>query len=111
MERYSSSSFLHLLLIITDKGGAVDNQNALSHYSGTNHQIGLESARGSTYWPIRVFSFFVECTEVNAYAYLVMKYFLMNYNTFVQFRKIDKAFIHNSYINEKTCGCTAKTRK
>ena len=45
--------------------GAVENHNALSNYGGTKYQIVLESARGKTWWPIRVFDFFIACAEVN----------------------------------------------
>ena len=38
------------------------------------------------FWPIRLFAFFIVCTEVNAY--LAMKYFLNNDETFVNFGKI-----------------------
>ena len=32
--------------------GAVENKNALRHDGGTKYQIGLESAWGTTWWPI-----------------------------------------------------------
>ena len=63
-----------------------------------------------TWWPIRVFAFFIECTEVNAY--LAMKYFLKTDDKFMDFRKkLAKALINNSYTNEKTCGSPANARK
>ena len=65
--------------------GAVDNHNALRHDDGTKSQFGLESKWGTTWWPIQVFSFFIPCTEVNAY--LEMKYFLKTDDKFMDFRK------------------------
>ena len=37
--------------------GAMDNHNALRHDGGTKSQIGLESAWGTTWWPILFFYF------------------------------------------------------
>ena len=37
--------------------GAVENHNALRHGGGSKFQIGLESAWGTTWWPIQVFAF------------------------------------------------------
>ena len=64
---------------------AVDNNNDLRHDGGIKSQIGLESVRGTTWWPIQVFAFFVACTEVDAY--LAMKYFLKTDETFMNFRE------------------------
>ena len=56
------------------------------------------------------FSFFVECAEVDAY--LAMKYFLKTDDIFMNFqKKLAKALINNSYMNEKTCGSPENTRK
>ena len=65
--------------------GEVDNHNALRDDDRTKYQFGLEVKWGTTWWPIRVFTFFVACTEVNAY--LVMKYFLKTDDKFMDFRK------------------------
>ena len=54
--------------------GAVENHNDLRHDDGTKYQFYFKSERGTTWWPIRVFDFFIACTEVNAC--LAMKYFL-----------------------------------
>ena len=64
---------------------AVDNCNALSRYGRTKSQIGLDSAWGKTWCPIRVFYLFLACTEVNAY--LAIKYLLKNDETFISFVK------------------------
>ena len=61
----------------------MDKQNALRHAGKTKSQIGLESARGTTWWPIQGFVFFTVCTEVNAY--LAMKYFLKKDDSFMHF--------------------------
>ena len=37
--------------------GAMENKNSLSHDSKTKPQISLESAWGTTWWPIPVFDF------------------------------------------------------
>ena len=55
------------------------------------------------------FSIFVACTEVNVY--LAMKYFLKTDDTFVDFRKLAKGLINNSYTNEKACGSPENVRK
>ena len=83
--------------------GEVDNQNDLKHDYRNKPQFGFESKWGTTWWPIRVFAFFMECTEVNAYP--VMTYFLNTDNKFMYFRKKwTKVLNNNSYTNEKTCG-------
>ena len=74
---------MKFLWIIKDTGGAVDNNNALRHCGGNQYQIGLESAWGTTWWPIRVFAFIIVCNEVNAY--LEMKYFLKRDDTFMKY--------------------------
>ena len=43
--------------------GVVYNHNALRHDGGTKSQFGLKSKWGTTWWPIRVFDFFIACTE------------------------------------------------
>ena len=63
-----------------------------------------ELPSGSSY-----FGFFVVCNEVNTY--LVMKYFLETDASFMNFRKIAKALINNSFMNDKTYGSTENTRK
>ena len=86
----------------------MDNHNASRHYGGTNSHIGLDISLVTTLWPIWNLIFFVACTEVNAY--LEMKYFLKNDETFMNFRKkMAKALIENSYINEKTFGSPENT--
>ena len=45
----------------------MDNHNGLIHDGGNKYQIGLESARGTTWWTIQVFTFFLKCTEVSTY--------------------------------------------
>ena len=63
----------------------MDNKNALMYDAGTNTQISLENARGTTRRTIRVFDFFIACNEVNAY--LAMEYLLNRDDTFINFRK------------------------
>ena len=46
--------------------GAVENNNSLRYDGRTKSKIGLNSAWGTTWWPILVFTFFVSCSEVNA---------------------------------------------
>ena len=65
--------------------GEVENYNALRHDGGTKFHFCLESQWGTTWWPIRVFAFFVAFTEVNAY--LAMKYFLKTDDKFMGFQK------------------------
>ena len=65
--------------------GEVENHNELRHNGGNKYKIGLESKRGTTWWPIQVFSLFIACTEVNAY--LAMKYFLKTDDTSMNFQK------------------------
>ena len=90
--------------------GSVDNHNALSHYGKTESQIGLYIAWGTTWYPIWVFDFSKACTEINTY--LVMKYFLNMYDSFMNFwMNLEKVLINNSYINEKTRGIPLNTRK
>ena len=43
-------------------------------------------------------------------AYLEIKYFLKTDATFMK-KKLDKAFIKKSYMNDKTCGGPENTRK
>ena len=52
----------------------MESYNALRHDGGNKYQFGFESKWGKNWWPIRIFAFFIACTEVNAY--LAMKYFL-----------------------------------
>ena len=73
----------------------MDNNNLLNNDGGKNSQIGLVSAHGTTFWPIRVFAFFMACTEVNVY--LTLKYLLM---TDEILDNQDKALIKNVYIND-----------
>ena len=54
--------------------GAVENHNVLRYSGGIKPQFGLDSKLGTTWWHVRVFAFFIACTEVNAC--LAMKYFL-----------------------------------
>ena len=56
-----------------------------------------------------MFSFFIACTEVNAY--LAMKYSLKTDDKFMDFRFLGKRLINNSYTNEKACGSPANSRK
>ena len=63
--------------------GKVDNHVALRHDDDTKSQFGLESKWGTTLWPIRVFAFFISCTEVNVY--LAMKHFLKTDDKFMDF--------------------------
>ena len=73
----------------------MENNNTLRHDVGTESQIGLDYAWGTTWYPIQVFAFFIACTEVNEY--LAMKYFLKTDDTFINFReKLAKALINNS---------------
>ena len=65
--------------------GAVENHNKFRHDGGTKYQFGLESKWGTIWWPIRVFAFFIACTEVNAY--LAMKYFFKTDDKFMDFQK------------------------
>ena len=52
----------------------------------------------------------LSCSGVNAY--LVMKYLLNKIENFIIFRKrLVKAMISNSYINDNTCGITENNRK
>ena len=52
------------------------------------------------------FSFFIACTQVNAY--LAVKYFLNTDDSFMILRKmLDNVLIKKSYMNEKTRGSTA----
>ena len=56
------------------------------------------------------FYFFITCTEVNTY--LAMEYFRKTDETFMNFKKkIAKALIKHSYMNQKTCGSPEKTIK
>ena len=90
--------------------GAVDNKNDLRHNGETKYQFGLESKWGTTWWPIRVFAFFISCTEVNAY--LAMKYFLKTDDKFMYLRKkLANALINNPYTKEKTGGSPEFFRK
>ena len=63
--------------------GAVENRNYLRHGGRTKYQFVLDSRWGTTRSPIRVFAFFIACTEVNAY--LGMKFFLNTDETFMDF--------------------------
>ena len=61
--------------------GAVYDHNSLKHDGGNKSQFGSKSKWGTTWGPIQVFTFFVACTEVNAY--LGMKYFLKTNDKFI----------------------------
>ena len=88
----------------------MENHNNLRRDYGTKYQIGLESARVTTWWTILVFDFFVLCTEANTYP--LMKYLLKLDDTFMNFiNKLAEALIHSSYINDETCGIPSKTIK
>ena len=50
--------YLEVVAVNYKYRGAVDNHNALRNDGRTNSQIGLESAWGTTGWPIPVLSFF-----------------------------------------------------
>ena len=70
----------------------MDNQNALRHDGETKSPIVLNSAQGTTWWPILVFNFFIEFIEVDAY--LAMRYFLKTDETSRKFRgELSKALI------------------
>ena len=63
----------------------MDKKNDLRHDVRTKYQIGLKSARGTTWLPIGVFDFFIACTEMNKY--IATKHFLNNDENFMSFRK------------------------
>ena len=81
----------------------------MRHDGGTNPQIGWGGAWVTTWWPIPGFDLFVAYTEVNAY--LEMRYSLKMDETFMNFKKLAKVLIQNSYINKKTCGSPENTIK
>ena len=74
--------------------GALDNHNAMSHYGGTKQQVLLENTWITHGWEIRVFAFFISCTEVNSFLY--HKYFLKKYEEFGGFRlRLVYSLTHN----------------
>ena len=80
----------------------MENHNVLRHDGGENSKIVLESARGTTWCPTRVFDFFIACTEVNAY--LALKHFLKTDGTSMKFwGEMSKALFstHISMKNHK----------
>ena len=56
-----------------DFRGAVDFHNSKRHDCGTKHGLSIEETWRTTNWTLRVFSFIIAITEVNAY--LAMRYF------------------------------------
>ena len=75
---------------------AVDQHNAKRHDCGTKLGLSLEGAWKTTRWPVRVFSFILALTEVNAFA--SMKYFGSYEGTQWEFRKkLAYQLIHNGY--------------
>ena len=75
---------------------AVDQHNAKRHDCGTKLGLSLEDTWRTTRWPIRVFSFILALTEVNAF--LSMKYFGGLQGTQWEFRKkLAYQLIHNGY--------------
>ena len=64
----------------------MDDHNSLRHDDGTKFQIGLENLQVTIWWPIRMFAFFIACTEVNAY--MAMKFFHKIDETFINILKI-----------------------
>ena len=61
--------------------GKSEKHNDLRHDGGTKTQSGFEISCETTWWLIRVFSFFIAFTEVNAYQ--TIKYFLNTDDTFM----------------------------
>ena len=76
--------------------GSVDNHNFMRHDGGKEYQVGLYNTWITHRWSIRVFAFFIACTEVNSF--FCLKYFLKNYEEFKVFRlKLAYILIHNYF--------------
>ena len=77
--------------------GGLYNNNLLRRDCGTKSQTGLDSSWKTTWWSIRVFDFFIACTEVNSY--LEMKYFLKTDETLMEFRENWPRCLFTTYIS------------
>ena len=60
--------------------------NTIHHDGGAKDQVGLYNSCTTQSWEIRVFAFFIACTEVNSF--LCLKYFLNKDEEFSVFRLI-----------------------
>ena len=79
-----------------DYRGAVDFHNSKRHDCGTKHGLSLEETWRTTNWTVRVFSFILAVTEVNAF--LAMRYFGGLTCTQLEFRrKLAHEMVHNPY--------------
>ena len=73
----------------------MDFHNAKRHDGGTKHGLSIEETWRTTNWTIRVFSFILAITEVNAF--LAMKFFGGYKGTKLEFRKkLAYELIHNA---------------
>jgi len=73
----------------------VDFHNTKRHDGGTKHGLSIEETWRTTNWTIRVFSFILAITEVNAF--LAMKFFGGWKGTQLEFRKkLAYELIHNA---------------
>ena len=68
-----------------DFRGAVDFHNSKRHDCGTKHGLSLEETWRTTNWTLRVFSFVLAITEVNAF--LAYRYYSGYSGTQLEFRK------------------------
>jgi hypothetical protein len=87
--------------------GCVDDHNNKRQDGGSKQGLAIESTWVTRRWPIRVFSFILGISEVNAY--LGWVYFKQERLEYMAFRKqLAKALIHNRFV--ETGGAVEVTR-
>lgn len=90
--------------------GCVDDHNNKRQDGGTKQGLALESTWSTYRWPIRVFSFILAISEVNAY--LAWTYFKLERLEFLNFRKLlAQALIYNRYVEKDAAVEVRRGRK